>query len=62
LFIGGAISIVLFKLLAALFLPLLGAFVGLLMMTVKLALVAAVIYFLYTVFFKRKRDEAEVEG
>lgn len=56
----GVSSIVLFKLLATIILPMLGLFIGLLGLTVKLALLAAVVFFLYSIFRKPKR-EVEVE-
>jgi hypothetical protein len=56
--ITGVAGVILFKLLAALIFPLLGVFFGLLGMTIKLALVAAVIFFVYSMFKKRK--EADV--
>jgi uncharacterized membrane protein len=52
--IVGVSSIVLFKLLGLMF--------GLLAMTVKLALIAAVVFFLYSMLRRRKRgEELEVE-
>jgi len=56
--VTGAVGIVLFKLLATVIVPLLGMFLGLLAMTVKLALVAAVIFFVYSMFKKRKEADA----
>ena len=56
--VTGVAGILLFKLLAALVFPILGLFVGLLMMTVKLALLAAVVFFIYSMIKKRK--EADV--
>lgn len=56
----GVSSIVLFKLLATIILPVIGMLIGLLGMTVKLALLAAVVFFLYSIFRKR-REEVEVE-
>lgn len=56
----GVSSIVLFKLLATIILPMLGMLIGLLGMTVKLALLAAIVFFLYSIFRKR-REEVEVE-
>jgi len=56
--VSGVVGILLFKLLAALVFPILGLFVGLLMMTVKLALLAAVVFFIYSMIKKRK--EADV--
>lgn len=63
LFVGGAISLLIFKLLAAFVFPLLGALIGFLMMAVKLALLAAIVYFVYSMIFKKKKSaEVEVEG
>ncbi|GMV07334.1 MAG: hypothetical protein AMXMBFR53_36090 [Gemmatimonadota bacterium] len=56
--VTGVAGIVLFKLLAALIFPIFGLFVGLLVMTVKFALIAAVIFFVYSMIKKRK--EADV--
>lgn len=52
----GVSSIVLFKLLASVLLPVLGLALGLLALTVKLAVFAAVIFFLYSIFRKPRRD------
>ncbi len=57
--VTGAAGIVLLKLLATVIFPLFGMFMGLLAMTVKLALVAAVIFFVYSMF-KKRREEADV--
>ncbi|MDP2956933.1 MAG: hypothetical protein Q8N53_10980 [Longimicrobiales bacterium] len=53
--VTGVAGILLFKLLVV---PLLGLFLGLLVMTVKLAILAAVIFFIYSMIKKRK--EADV--
>jgi len=55
--VAGVAGVVLLKLLTALLFPLLGLFVGLLAMAVKLALVAAVIFFIYSMIKKRKEEE-----
>lgn len=55
----GLSGVVLFKVGTALISPLLGMFLGLLMLTVKLALAAAVIYFVYSLIRPRE-DEPEV--
>lgn len=52
----GVSSIVLFKLLASILLPILGLGLGLLVLTVKLAMIAAVVFFLYSIFRKPRRD------
>lgn len=56
--VGGVAGIVLLKLLTALFIPVLGLFFGLLAMTVKLALVAAVVFFVLSLLRKRKEERA----
>lgn len=56
--VSGVVGILLFKLLATLIVPLLGVFVGLMAMTVKFALIAAVIFFVYSMI-KKKRREAD---
>ena len=56
--VAGVAGILLFKLLAALVFPILGLFLGLLVMTVKLALVAAVVFFIYSMIKKRKEADA----
>jgi len=55
--VAGVAGILLLKLLTALFFPLLGLFVGLLAMTVKFALIAAVIFFVYSMIKKRKEAD-----
>ena len=52
---GGVLGIFALKLLATIFLPIVGLVVGLFMMGVKIALFAAAAYFLYSFFFKRRR-------
>lgn len=56
--IAGISGIVLLKLLATILFPLLGLLFGLLAMTVKFALIAGVIFFVYSMI-KRRRAEAE---
>lgn len=56
--VTGVAGILLFKLLATLVFPLFGLFLGLLAMTVKFALIAAVIFFVYSML--KKRREADV--
>jgi hypothetical protein len=53
--VTGVAGILLFKLLV---LPLIGLFMGLLVLTVKLALVAAVVFFIYSMIKKRKEADA----
>lgn len=55
--LGGVASVVLFKLIAALVFPLLGMLFGLLAMTMKLALIAAVVFFVYSMIKKRREEE-----
>lgn len=55
--VTGVAGILLFKLLAALIFPLFGLFIGLMIMTVKFALVAAVIFFVYSMFKKRREAD-----
>ena len=52
----GVSSIVLFKLIATIVLPMLGLLFGLLGLTVKLAIFAAVIFFLYSILRKPRRE------
>jgi hypothetical protein len=56
--VSGVVGLLLFKLLATFLFPLLGVFVGILAMTVKFALIAAVIFFVYSMI--KKRREADV--
>jgi len=53
--VAGVVGILLFKLLVV---PILALFVGLLAMTVKLALLGAVVYFIYTMVKKRNGTDA----
>lgn len=55
--LSGAVAVVLLKLLAAVALPLLGAFFGFLAVAFKVGLFLAVGFFLYRVV-KRRRDAA----
>jgi hypothetical protein len=59
LFAGGAIALVIFKILAALLFPFLGMFIGLLVTGVKLVLLAGVAYFVYSLVFKRRKEESD---
>lgn len=56
--IAGISGIVLLKLFATILLPLLGLLLGFLAMTVKLALIAGVIFFVYSMI-KRRKAQAE---
>jgi len=60
--IVGISGIVLLKLFATILFPLLGLMIGLFAMTVKMALIAAVIFFVYSLIKKRKAEaNPEVE-
>jgi hypothetical protein len=54
--VAGVAGVVLLKLFATILFPILGMMLGLLLMTVKLALVAAVVCFIYSMIRKRKRE------
>ena len=56
--VTGVAGVVLFKLLATLLFPLLGLFFGLLAMTIKFAVIAAVVFFVYSMIRKRKEADA----
>lgn len=58
--VAGISGVVLFKLFATILFPLLGLLFGLLAMTVKLAVIAAVAFFVYSMIRKRKA-EAEAQ-
>ncbi len=55
--VTGVAGILLFKLLTALVFPILGLFMGLLVMTVKLAILAAIVFFIYSMIKKRKEAD-----
>ncbi len=55
LLIGGVAFLVVLKLLAALVLPLVGIFFGLIGMAIKLTILAAVAYFVYSFIRARRR-------
>lgn len=57
---AGISGVILFKLFATVLLPLLGLFFGLLAMTVKFAMIAAVIFFVYSMV-KKRRNGVEIE-
>jgi hypothetical protein len=60
--VAGISGVVLFKLFATILFPILGLMLGLLALTVKLALIAAVVFFVYSMIRKRKPEaEAEVD-
>lgn len=55
--VAGLTGVMLFKLLVTVFFPLLGVVFGLIAMTVKFALIAAVAFFIYSLIKKRKEEE-----
>jgi 4-hydroxybenzoate polyprenyltransferase len=57
--VAGISGVVLFKLFATLLFPLFGLMLGLFGMTVKLALIAAVVFFVYTMVRKRTTEEED---
>ena len=59
--VAGITGVVLLKMFATVLFPVLGMLMGIIAMTAKLALIAAVIFFVYSMFKKRKDDENEVE-
>jgi hypothetical protein len=60
LFVGGVTGILILKLLAALFFPLLGFLVGLFGMAMKIVFFGVIAYFVYTLIRGRRRREVEV--
>ncbi len=59
--VTGVASVVLFKLFASVVFPLVGVVFGLMAMTVKWALIAAVVFFIWSMIKKRKDANGEVE-
>lgn len=57
---GGVLALVALKLIAAFVVPLLIVLFGVVMTVAKLALIAAVGYFIFSLFRRRPRDTAEV--
>ncbi len=57
LFVGGVAALVLFKVFAALVLPLIGLFFALIAITVKVALFIAVASFIYALVRNRRREQ-----
>ena len=53
---GGVLGVLLLKLLASVFFPLLAMMVGVLMVGLKLLFFAAVAYFVYSMLFKRRKE------
>lgn len=58
LFVGGLATLFIMKLLAGLFLPLLGLVLGLIGMVVKITLFGLVAYFVYRFLTSRRRERA----
>ena len=56
--ITGVTGILLLKLLVTMIFPLLGLLLGLVAMTVKFALIAGVIFFVYSMIRRRKEEQA----
>ena len=56
--VAGVAGLFLFKLFATLVFPLLGLFLGLMFLTVKFAVIAAVVFFVYSLLRKRRNDVA----
>lgn len=52
----GVSGVVLFKLFATILIPMMAFFFGLIALTVKLAVVAAVVFFLWSLVNKKERD------
>lgn len=61
LFVGGTVAVFALKALASIFLPLAGVLLGLVITGLKLALFAGAIYLAYSLIFKRRKREVEVE-
>jgi hypothetical protein len=57
LFVGGVVALVAFKLLAAIVLPVVGLFFALLGLAIKLAIVVAIGWFVYSLVRGRKREQ-----
>ena len=58
--VTGVAGVVLFKLLATIMVPRLGIMIGLFFTTLKFALIAGVIFFVYSMIKKRKEAQEEV--
>ena len=57
---GGVLGVVMLKLLLALLAPVFGAAVGLMMMGLKVLFWGAVVWLVYRLFFRKRREPAEV--
>ena len=58
--VTGVAGVVLFKLLASIMVPIFGMMLGLFFMTMKWALIAGVIFFIYSMIKKRSDAQEEV--
>jgi hypothetical protein len=58
--VTGVAGVVLFKLLATIMVPIFGIMIGLFFTTLKFALIAGVIFFVYSMIKKRKAAQEEV--
>jgi hypothetical protein len=56
---GGVLGVVVLKLLMTMMAPLFGIAVGLLLMGLKVMFWGAIVYVVYRIFFRRRRDHAE---
>lgn len=56
--IAGITGLMVLKLLVTIIFPLLGLFIGLIAATVKFALIAAVVFFVYSLVRKRREEQA----
>jgi hypothetical protein len=59
LFVGGAVGLLLLKLVFGLIMPLVGMFIGLVVLAIKVLLFALVAYFIYSLVRGRKRESHE---
>jgi hypothetical protein len=57
LFVGGVVALVAFKVIAGFVLPIVGILFGLLWLTIKLAIVVAIGYFVYTLIRGRRYEQ-----
>ena len=61
LLVSGTVAALALKAFTSIFLPLAGVLIGFVITGLKLALFAGAIYLAYTLIFKRKKREVEVE-
>jgi hypothetical protein len=57
LFVGGVVALIAFKLITAIVLPVVGFFFALVWLVIKLAIVIAIGYFVYSLVRGRKREQ-----